>query len=115
MKDHVKNYPTHDLELTTMVLALKNWQHCLYGEACEIYMKHKSLKYLLTQKNFNMRQRRKLDRISDYQCEMKYHLRKANLVADALSRKSRIEDIVGSLEIDSLLNGMRRLLLECSQ
>ena len=71
-----------------MVFALKIWRHYLYGERCEIYTDHKSLKYFFTQKELNMRQRRWLDLIKDYYCSINYHPGKANVVADALSRKS---------------------------
>ena len=57
LKDHEKNYPTHDLELAAIVFALKIWRHFLYGEACEVYIDHKNLKHLFSQKNLNMRQR----------------------------------------------------------
>ena len=70
-----------------MVFALKIWRHYLYGEKCEIYTDHKSLKYFFTQKDLNMRQRRWLELVKDYDCEILYHPGKANVVADALSRK----------------------------
>ncbi|XP_042983327.1 uncharacterized protein LOC122312723 [Carya illinoinensis] len=88
LKDHEKNYPTYDLELAVVVFALKIWQHYLYGELCKVYTDHKSLKYLFAQKNLRMRHRRWLELISDYQCKIKYHPGKVNLVADVLSRKS---------------------------
>ena len=88
LKDYEKNYPTHDLELAAVVFALKIWRHYLYGERCEIYTDHKSLKYFFTQKELNMRQRRWLKLMKDYDCEINYHPGKANVVADALSRKS---------------------------
>ena len=103
------------MELAAIVFALKIWRHYLYGEACEVFTDHKSLKHLFTQKNLNMRQRRWLELISDYQCEIKYHPGKANLVADALSRKSQQVDEAESSDLDSLLYGMRRLLIESSQ
>jgi hypothetical protein len=91
LKPYEQNYPTHDLELATVVFALKIWRHYLYCERCEIYTDHKSLKYLFTQKELNMRQRRWLELIKDYDCEINYHPGKANVVADALSRKSMTE------------------------
>ncbi|KAL0554093.1 hypothetical protein IC582_008004 [Cucumis melo] len=81
------NYPTHDLELAAVVFALKIWRHYLYGEKIQIYTDHKSLKYFFTQKELNMRQRRWLELVKDYDCEILYHPGKANVVADALSRK----------------------------
>ena len=74
-----------------VVFALKIWRHYLYGKWCEIYTDHKSLKYFFTQKELNMRQRRWLELIKDYDCEINYHPGKANVVADALSRKSMVE------------------------
>ena len=87
MKPHEQNYPTHDLELAAIVFALKIRRHYLYGEKCRIYTDHKSLKYLLTQKELNLRQRRWLELLKDYDCIIDYHPGKANIVADALSRK----------------------------
>ena len=87
MKPHAQNYPTHDLELAAVVFALKIWRHYLYGEKCRIYTDYKSLKYFLTQKELNLRQRRWLELLEDYDCIIDYHPGKANIVADALSRK----------------------------
>ncbi|KAJ9544945.1 hypothetical protein OSB04_024652 [Centaurea solstitialis] len=89
LKTHEVNYPTHDLELAAVVFALKLWRHYLYGVKCTIYTDHKSLRYFLDQPNLNMRQRRWLDVVKDYDCEILYHPGKANMVADALSRKTR--------------------------
>ncbi|KAL5555350.1 hypothetical protein UlMin_037586 [Ulmus minor] len=86
LKDYEKKYPTHDLELAAVVFALKIWRHYLYGVRCEIYTDHKSLKYFFTQKELNMRQRRWLELVKDYDCEIFYHPGKANKVADALHR-----------------------------
>ncbi|KAJ9561559.1 hypothetical protein OSB04_006719 [Centaurea solstitialis] len=88
LKTHEVNYPTHDLELAAVVFALKLWRHYLYGVKCTIYTDHKSLRYFLDQPNLNMRQRRWLDVVKDYDCEILYHPGKANVVADALSRKT---------------------------
>ncbi|KAA3457139.1 Retrotransposable element Tf2 [Gossypium australe] len=90
LKPHEKNYPTHDLELAAIVFALKIWRHHLYGEQCRIFTYHKSLKYLMTQKELNLRQRRWLELIKDYELVINYHPGKANVVTDALSRKSLI-------------------------
>ncbi|WRX30253.1 Reverse transcriptase domain - like 10 [Theobroma cacao] len=87
LKRHEANYPTHDLELATVVFALKIWRHYLYGEHCRIFTDHKSLKYLLTQKELNLRQRRWLELIKDYDLVIDYHPGKANVVADALSHR----------------------------
>nr|CAE02079.2 OSJNBa0074B10.7 [Oryza sativa Japonica Group] len=86
---HEGNYPTHDLELAAVVHALKIWRHYLIGNRCEIYTDHKSLKYIFTQSDLNLRQRRWLELIKDYDVGIHYHPGKANMVADALSRKSR--------------------------
>ncbi|WVZ75502.1 LOW QUALITY PROTEIN: hypothetical protein U9M48_023548 [Paspalum notatum var. saurae] len=85
---HEVNYPTHDLELAAVVHALKIWRHYLFGQRCEIYTDHKSLKYIFTQNELDMRLRRWLELIKDYDMEIHYHPGKANVVVDALSRKS---------------------------
>nr|GFC25985.1 reverse transcriptase [Tanacetum cinerariifolium] len=118
------NYHTHDLELAAVVFALKIWRHYLYGESCDIFTDHKSLKYIFTQRELNMRlrhhkslkyiftqrelnmrQRRWLELLKDYDTNIQYHPGKANVVADALSRKSGMiagikveEEIVRDLE-----------------
>jgi ribonuclease HI len=90
LKVHEKNYPTHDLELAAVVHALKTWRHYLYGQKCDIYTDHKILKYIFTLSELNMRQQRWLELIKDYELEIQYHPGKANVVADALSRKSQV-------------------------
>ncbi|KAI3716247.1 hypothetical protein L6452_23456 [Arctium lappa] len=87
LKVHEVNYPTHDLELAAVVFALKLWRHYLYGTKCTLYTDHKSLMHIFDQKELNMRQRRWLELLKDYDCELLYHPGKANVVADALSRK----------------------------
>ena len=87
LKKHEENYPTHDLELAAVVFALKIWRHYLYGVPCRIFTYHKSLQYIFTQKELNLRQRRWLELIKDYDCTIEYHPGKANVVADALSRR----------------------------
>ncbi|GJZ02786.1 putative reverse transcriptase domain-containing protein [Tanacetum coccineum] len=89
LKVHKKNYTTHDLELGVVVLALKMWRHYLYGTKCVVFTDHKSLQHILDQKELNMRQRRWLELLSDYDCELHYHPGKANVVADVLSQKNR--------------------------
>ena len=88
LKPHEQNYPTHDLELAAVVFALKIWRHYLYGEKCRIFTHHKSLKYPLTQKELNLRQRRWLELFKDYDCIIDYPPDKANVVTYALSRKT---------------------------
>ena len=90
LKPCEQNYPTHDLELAAVVFALKIWRCYLYGEKCKIYTYHKSLKYLLMQKELNLRQRRWLELFKDYDCIIDYHPGKANVVSDVLSRKEMI-------------------------
>jgi hypothetical protein len=96
LRKHEVNYPTHDLELPAVVHALKVWQHYLLGNMCNIYTNHKSLKYIFTQPELNMRQRRWLELIKDYNLQVHYHPSKANVVADALSRKSHCHSLVES-------------------
>lgn len=88
LKEYEKNYLTHDLELVAIVFALNIWRHYLYGEKCSIFTDHKSLKYMFTQNELNMRQRRWLKLMKDYNCEILYHPGRANVVTDALSRKA---------------------------
>ena len=88
LKKHELNYPTHDLELAVVIFALNTWRHYLYGATCQIFTDHKSLKYLFTQKELNLRQRRWMELLKDYDCTIDYHPGKANVVVDALSRKS---------------------------
>jgi hypothetical protein len=88
LKPHEHNYPTHDLEFAAVVHALKIWRHYLIGNKCEIYTNHKSLKYIFTQLNLNLRQRRWFELVKDYNLEIHYHPGKANVVADALNGKS---------------------------
>ncbi|XP_072064483.1 uncharacterized protein [Arachis hypogaea] len=88
LRPHEMNYPTHDLEIAAVVFALKIWRHYLYGVKFHVFSNHKSLKYLFEQKKLNMRQRRWMELLKDYDFELNYHPGKANVVADALSRKS---------------------------
>ena len=83
LKKHEQNFPTHDLELAALVFALRIWRHYLYG----VPVDHKSLQYLFTQKELNMRKRRWIELVKDYECTIEYHPGKANVVADALSRR----------------------------
>jgi hypothetical protein len=97
LRKHEKNYPTHDLELAVVVHALKIWRHYMIGNKCKIFTDHKSLKYIFTQKELNLRQRRWLELIKDYDLEIQYHPGKANVVADALSRKGQVNNITTHL------------------
>ena len=87
LKVHERNYPTHDLELAAVVFALKIWRHFLYGVSSNVFSDHKSLKYLFDQKELNMRQWRWIEFLKDYDFQLIYNPGKANVVADALSRK----------------------------
>ncbi|GKD08733.1 putative reverse transcriptase domain-containing protein, partial [Tanacetum coccineum] len=93
LKVHEKNYTTHDLELGSVVFALKIWRHYLYGTRCTVFTDHKSLQHIIDQKELNMRQCRWLELLSDYDCDIRYHPGKANVVANALSRKEWIEPL----------------------
>jgi hypothetical protein len=86
LSKHEENYPTHDLELATVVHALKILRHYLIGHRCEIYNDHKSLRYIFTQTDLNLRQHRWLQLIKDYAVGINYHPGKAKVIADALSR-----------------------------
>ena len=89
LKNHEHNYPTHDLELATIVFALNIWRHYLYGERFEVFLDYKSLRYISTQRDLNMRQRRRMEYLEDYDFTLHYHTDKTNVVADALSWKAR--------------------------
>ncbi|GKC87531.1 putative reverse transcriptase domain-containing protein, partial [Tanacetum coccineum] len=111
LKVHEKNYTIHDLELGSVVFALKIWRHYLYGTRFTVFTDHKSLQHILDQKELNMRQRRWLELLSNYDCDIRYHLGKANVVADALSRKERTEPLrVRALVMTIGLNLPKRIL-----
>jgi hypothetical protein len=112
LRPHELNYPSHDLELAALVHALKIWRHYLMGNRCNIFTDHKSLKYIFTQSELNMRQRRRLELIKDYDLEVHYHPGKANVVADALSRKVHCNHLGLEPVSDPLCEEMRRLNLE---
>nr|GFB30355.1 putative reverse transcriptase domain-containing protein [Tanacetum cinerariifolium] len=104
LKPHEENYTTHDLELGAVVFALKSWRHYLYGTKCIVFTDHKSLQHVLNQKELNMRQRRWLELLTYYDCEIRYHPGKANVVADALSQKRIIKSRqVKPLSVRSLI------------
>ena len=92
--------------------ALKTWRHFLIGNHCEVYTDHKSLKYIFTQKELNLRQRRWLELIKDYDMRLHYHPRKANVVADALSRKSHVNTLMTGDLPRELAENLRELCLE---
>ncbi|GJX28016.1 putative reverse transcriptase domain-containing protein [Tanacetum coccineum] len=111
MKIHEKNYTTHDLELGAVVFALKTWRHYLYGTKSVIYTDHKSLQHIFDQKDLNMHQRRWIELFSDYECEIRYHPGKANVVADALSRKERVKPRRVRAMAMTIQSGMKVLIL----
>ncbi|KAL9992436.1 putative nucleotidyltransferase, Ribonuclease H [Helianthus debilis subsp. tardiflorus] len=105
LKSHQENYSTHDLELGAIIFALKIWRHYLYGSKFTIFTDHKSLRYVFGQKELNMRQRRWMELLNDYDCDIQYHAGKANVVADALSRKyhekpKRVRSLKLNLQVD---------------
>nr|GEU38365.1 putative reverse transcriptase domain-containing protein [Tanacetum cinerariifolium] len=106
LKTHEKNYTTHDLELGSVVFALRIWRHYLYGTNCTVYKDHKSLQHILDHKELNMRHCRWIKLLSDYDCKIRYHQGKANVVADALKRKERLKPLriryLGMMIISSL-------------
>nr|GEY21872.1 putative reverse transcriptase domain-containing protein [Tanacetum cinerariifolium] len=111
LKVHEKNYTTHDLELGAVVFALKMWRHYLYGTKCVVFTDDQSLQHILDQKELNKRQRRWLELLSDCDCEIRYHLGKANMVADVLSRKERSKPIrVRALIMTIWLNLPKQIL-----
>jgi hypothetical protein len=112
LRPHEQNYPTHDLELAAVVHALKIWRHYLMGVHCNIYTDHKSLKYIFTQADLNMRQRRWLELIKDYDLEVHYHPGKANVVVDALSQKAQCNCVIMDSKITTMCDELRKLNME---
>ena len=119
LKQHEQNYPTHDLELAVVVFALKIWQHYLYGEKYRIFTDHKRLKYLLTQRDLNLMQRRWSELFKDYDCIIDYHPGKANVVMDALSRKTisalSLKDCDWRFDSDEALLAQLRVIPDLKQ
>nr|GEZ20156.1 hypothetical protein [Tanacetum cinerariifolium] len=115
LKIHEKNYTTSDLELGAVVIALKTWRHYLYGTKSVIYTDHKSLQYLFDQKELNMRQRQWIELLSNYECEIKYHLGRVNVVADALSRKERFKPRQVRAMSITIQSGLKPKILEAQQ
>ena len=94
LRPHELNYPTHDLELAVVVFALKIWRHYLHGEKCQIFTDHKSLKYILSQKELNLRQRRWIELLKDYDFTIEYHPGKANVVEMHLARSPHVDYLI---------------------
>ncbi|GJT78609.1 putative nucleotidyltransferase, ribonuclease H [Tanacetum coccineum] len=111
LKIHEKNYTTHDLELRAVVFALKTWRHYLYGTKSVIYTDHKSPQHIFNQKELNMGQKRWIELFSDYECEIRYHTGKVNVVADALSRKERVKPRRVRAMAMTLPSGVKEMIL----
>ncbi|GJX43194.1 putative reverse transcriptase domain-containing protein [Tanacetum coccineum] len=111
LKIHARNYTTHDLELGSIVFALKTWRHYLYGTKSVIYTDHKSLQHIFDQKELNMRQRRWIELFRNYECEIRYHPGKANVVADALSKKERVKPRCMRAMVMTIQSGIRGMIL----
>jgi hypothetical protein len=111
LQKHELNYLIHDLELAAVVHTLKIWRHYVMVTKCQVYPDHKSLKYIFTQKDLNLRQRCWLELIKDYDLEIHYHPSKANLVADALSRKEHVHLAVVAQLPNEIVEDFRRLNL----
>ena len=109
---HEENYPTHDIELAVVVHALKTWRPYLLGNHCQIYSEHQSLKYIFTQLDLNLRQRRWIELIKDYDVGISYTPGKANVMADALSRKSYCNKLMLQQYQPFLHEEFRKLNLE---
>nr|GEX02278.1 putative reverse transcriptase domain-containing protein [Tanacetum cinerariifolium] len=101
LRKNEENYTTHDLELGAVLFALRLWRHYMYSTKCMVYTDHKSLQYILDQKELNMRQRRWIKFLSDYDCVIRYHPGKVNVIADALSRKDKESIRVRALGVTS--------------
>nr|KYP56528.1 Retrovirus-related Pol polyprotein from transposon 17.6 [Cajanus cajan] len=111
LKTHERNYPTHDLELAVVVFALKSWRHYLYGARFSVFSDHKSLKYLFDQKELNMRQRRWMEFLKDFDFQLMHHPGKASMVVDVLIRKSIHLSAIMIRELE-LIEQFRDLRLE---
>jgi hypothetical protein len=111
LRKHEEKYPTHDLELAAIVHALKIWRHYIIGKRCEVYSNHKSLKYIFTQPDLNLRQQRWLELIKDYDLGINYHPGKANVVPDALSRRSHVNMLATRELLPEFCNEFEKLNL----
>ncbi|KAF8084310.1 hypothetical protein N665_0725s0007 [Sinapis alba] len=109
LQKHEDNYSTHDLELARVVFALRIWRSYLYGEEVEVYTDHQSLKYLFTQPDLNLRQRRWMEFVADYDLNIRYHPGKTNVVADALSRRKMDADL--DKDVDMLNEELKQVKL----
>ncbi|GKE35703.1 putative reverse transcriptase domain-containing protein [Tanacetum coccineum] len=112
LKVHEENYTTYDLELGAVVFSLRLWRHYLHETKCVVFTNHKSLQYILNQKELNMRQRRWIELLSDYDCEIRYHPGKANVVADALIQKERIKPLRVQALVMNVRNNLPKQILD---
>jgi len=112
LRPHEENYPTHDLELAAVIYAVKLWRHYLLGNRCEIYTDHQSLKYLFSQPDLNLRQQRWLEKIADYDLGISFTPGKANVMADALSRKAYCSELEVQIQQPPLYEELRKLNLK---
>ena len=110
LKKHEQNYPTHNIKMAVVIFALKIWRHYLYGITCEIFTDHKSLKYIFQRRDLNMRQRRWLKLLKNYDCDILHHSGKANVVVDALRRKSSSSLAHISIEKRPLIQELHELV-----
>src|SRR3989442_1410856 len=115
LRTHEKSYPVHDLELAAVIFALKIWRHYLYGETFQIFTDHQSLKYLMTQRELNARQRRWIELLKDYDCTIEYHPGKANVVANALSRKGDGTSAYSQVSFLSLVSELKMLNIDVDE
>nr|GEW28419.1 reverse transcriptase domain-containing protein [Tanacetum cinerariifolium] len=115
LKVHEENYTTHDLELGAVVFALRLWRHNLYGTKCVVFINHKSLQYILNQKELKLRQQRWIELLSNYDCEIRYHPGKANVVADALSRKEKNRPLRVRALVMTVHNNLPKQILEAQK
>ncbi|GJR96955.1 putative reverse transcriptase domain-containing protein [Tanacetum coccineum] len=115
LKVHEENYTTHDLELGVVVFALVLWRYYLYGTKCVVFTDHKSLQYILNQKEIKMRQRQWIELLSDYDYEIRYHPRKANVVADALSRKESIKPLRVRALVMTVHNNLPKKIIDAQK
>jgi hypothetical protein len=111
LRKHEEKYPTYDLELVTIVHALKIWIHYIIGKRCEVYSDHKSLKYIFTQPDLNLRQQKWLELIKHYNLGINYHPGKANVIADALSRRSHLNMLTTRELLPEFCNEFEKLNL----
>jgi ribonuclease HI len=115
LKIREQNYTTHDLELGAVVFALKIWRHYLYGTKCTVFTDRKSLQHIFNQKMLNMRQRRWVELLNDYDCEIRYHPGKANVVADALSRKESVKPVRVRAMVISIQSSLKAQIIQSQQ